>query len=87
MVTARSESKAKDFAARRSRFKDLLEVVVTGDLRVVGALDDLAKDVDVIIHCASVSCKLTHVFSSDFPRVNCFVVERFCPSSVRDHDI
>lgn len=55
MVTARSESKAKDFAEKRSRFNDLLEVVVTGDLSVVGAFDDLVKDVDVIIHCASVS--------------------------------
>ena len=55
MVTARSESKAKDFAQSRSRFKDLLEVTITGDLGTVGAFDDLAKDVDVIIHCASVS--------------------------------
>jgi len=55
VVTARSESKARDFAERRSRFKDLLEVVVTGDLRTFGAFDDLAMDVDVIIHCASVS--------------------------------
>ena len=55
VVTARSESKAKDLLQRRSRFKDLLEVVVTGDLGAVGAFDDLAKDVDVIIHCASVS--------------------------------
>ena len=55
MVTARSESKAKDFAQGRSKFKDLLEVTVTGDLNAVGAFDDLAKDVDVIIHCASVS--------------------------------
>ena len=55
VVTARSESKAKDFVQRRSRFKDLLEVVITGDLTGVGAFDDLAKDVDVIIHCASVS--------------------------------
>jgi len=55
VVTARSESKAKDFAERRSRFKDLLKVTVTGDLGAVGAFDDLSKDVDVIIHCASVS--------------------------------
>jgi ribonuclease BN (tRNA processing enzyme) len=55
VMTARSESKAKDFAERRSRFKDLLKVIVVGDLRAVGAFDDLAKDVDVIIHCASVS--------------------------------
>ena len=61
MVTARSESKANDFAERRSRFKDLLEVVVTGDLTAVGAFDDLAKDVDVIIHCASVSHSLYHL--------------------------
>ena len=58
MVTARSESKAKDLVERRSRFKDLLKVVVTGDLSAVGAFDDLAKDVDVIIHCASVSFQL-----------------------------
>ena len=58
VVTARSESKAKDFAERRSRFKDLLEMVVTGDLSAFGAFDsDLAIDVDVIIHCASVSRK------------------------------
>lgn len=57
VVTTRSESKAKDFAERRSRFKDLLEVVVTGDLSASGAFDDLAMDVDVIIHCASVSRK------------------------------
>lgn len=62
VVTARSESKAKDFAERRSRFKDLLEVVVTGDLSVVGAFDDLAKDADVIIHCANVSCKLSLIY-------------------------
>ena len=55
MVAARSESKAEDLVEKRSRFKDLLEVVVTGDLSAVGAFDDLAKDVDVIIHCASVS--------------------------------
>ena len=65
VVAARSESKAKDFAERRSRFKDSLEVVVTGDLRAFGAFDDIAKDVDVIIHCANVSCKL--------PRVLCFL--------------
>ena len=59
MVTARSESKAEDFAERRSRFKDLLEVVVTGDLSAIGAFDDIAKDVDVIIHCASVSRELS----------------------------
>ena len=53
VVTTRSESKAKDFAERRSRFKDLLEVVVTGDLSASGVFDD----VDVIIHCASVSRK------------------------------
>jgi hypothetical protein len=55
VVTARSESKANDFAERRFRFKELLEVVITGDLTAVGAFDDLAKDVDVIIHCANVS--------------------------------
>ena len=59
MVAARSESKAKDFAQKRSRYKELLEVVVTGDLTTVGAFDDLAKDVDVIIHCASVSHSLS----------------------------
>ena len=73
-MTARSESKAKDFAQRRSRFKDLLEVAVTGDLCVIGAFDDLAKDVDVIVHCASVSPIL--VFPELF-RVNRFgTVER-----------
>ena len=55
VVTARSESKAKDFMERRSRFKDLLEVVITGDLTAIGAFDNLPKNVDVIIHCASVS--------------------------------
>ena len=63
MVTARSESKAKDFAQRRSRFKDLLEVTITGDLSAVGAFDELAKDVDVIIHCASVSFQLSAFLS------------------------
>ena len=63
VVTARSESKAEDFAHMRSKFKGLLKVVVTGDLGAVGAFDDLAKDVDVIIHCASVSCHLP-IFSS-----------------------
>lgn len=83
VVTARSESKAKDFAESRSRFKDLLEVVVTGDLSAVGAFDDLAKDVDVIIHCASVSCKLSNLLW-----VNRFeTVERFRLASSRDHDI
>ena len=61
VVSARSESKAKDFAERRSRFKDLFEVVVTGGLGAIGAFDDLAKGVDVIIHCASVSSKLSHI--------------------------
>ena len=61
VVSARSGSKAKDFAEMRSRFKDLLEVVVTGDLSAIGAFDDLAKDVDVIIHCASVSFKLFYI--------------------------
>lgn len=60
VVTARSESKAKNFVERRSRFKDLLQVVVTGDLTAVGAFDDLAKDVEVIIHCASVSVNLEY---------------------------
>lgn len=84
MVTARSESKAKDFAERRSRFKDLLEVTITGDLSAVGSFDDLAKDVDVIIHCASVS------FDSRLSwfalRANCFgMVERGSTlSSIRD---
>lgn len=55
VTTARSESKATGFMERRSRFKNSLEMVVTGDLTAVGAFDDLAKDVDVIIHCASVS--------------------------------
>jgi len=55
VVTARSESKAKDFVQGRSRFKDLLKVTITGDLSAVGAFDDLAKDVEVIVHCASVS--------------------------------
>ena len=64
VVTARSESKAKDLVERRSRLKDLLKVVVTGDLSAVGAFDDLAKDVDVIIHCASVSFQLFIVVSS-----------------------
>ena len=69
VVTARSESKAKEFVERRSRFKDLLEIVVTGDLTAVGAFDDLVKDVDVIIHCASVSVVAIRVFiSSDLPR-------------------
>ena len=58
VVTARSESKAKGLIQRRSRFKDLLKVIITGDLSTVGAFDDPAKDVDVIIHCASVSCQL-----------------------------
>ena len=62
VVTARSESKAKDFAETRSRFKDLLEVVVTGDLTAVGAFDGLARDFDVIIHCASVSRHLSTSF-------------------------
>ena len=62
MVAARFESEAKDLAERRSRFKDLLEGVVTGDLEAVGAFGDSVKDVDVIIHCANVSCKLPRVF-------------------------
>jgi len=62
VVTARSESKAKDFAETRSRLKDLLEVVVTGDLTAVGAFDGLARDFDVIIHCASVSRHLSTSF-------------------------
>ena len=76
MVTARSKSKAKDLVERRSGFKDLLEVVVTGDLSAVGAFDDLAKDVDVIIHCASVSFQLFIVVSL---RANRF---RGCPIHV-----
>jgi uncharacterized protein YbjT (DUF2867 family) len=65
VVAARSESKAKDFVETRSGFKDLLEVVVTGDLTAAGAFDDLAKDVDVIIHCASVSY-LTFMLDGSF---------------------
>lgn len=88
MVTARSESKAKDFTERRSRFKDLLEVVVTGDLSAIGAFDNLAKDVDVIIHCASVSRELFYIFASGLPRMNRIqMVERFHPSSIHDHDL
>ena len=59
MVAAGSESGANGFGERRSGFRDLLEVVVTGDLDAVGAFDDLAKDVDLIIHCASVSFQLS----------------------------
>ena len=62
VATARSESKAKDFAERRSGFKHLLEMVIAGDLTVVGAFDDPAKDFDVMIYCASVSY-LTSMFS------------------------
>ena len=58
VATARSESKAVDLIQRRSKFKDLLEVVVTDDLSAVGAFDDLVKDVDVVIHCVSVSLNL-----------------------------
>lgn len=65
VVTARSESKAMDFVERRSRFKDLLEIVVTGDLTSVGAFDDLTRDVDVIIHCASV--RLLSIFNRSSP--------------------
>ena len=74
MVTARSEPKTKDLMGRRSKFNDLPEVVATGDLSAVGAFDDLAKDVDVIIHCASVSFQPFIVVSS---RVN-----RFCGCSI-----
>ena len=74
VVTARSEPKTKDLMERRSRFKDLPEVVVTGDLSAVGAFDDLTKDVDVIIHCASVSFQPFIVVSS---RMN-----RFCGCSI-----
>ena len=85
MVSARSESKAKDFTESRSRFKDLLEVVVTGDLSAIGAFVDLAKDVDVIIHCASVSSKLLHIYVSSVCRG--WVVEggRCHPSPIHDH--
>ena len=69
VVTARSEFKAKVFAERRSRFKDLLEIVVTGNLTAVGAFDGLAKNVDVVIHCASVSVFAIRIFiSSGLPR-------------------
>ena len=69
VVAARSESKAKDSVERRSKFKDLLRIVVTGDLTAVGAFDDLVEDVDVIIHCASVSVvAIRVVISSDLPR-------------------
>ena len=74
VVTARSEPKTKDLMGRRSKFNDLPEVVATGDLSAVGAFDDLAKDVDVIIHCASVSFQPFIVVSS---RVN-----RFCGCSI-----
>jgi hypothetical protein len=74
VVTARSESKAEVFMQRRSRFSGSLEMVVTGDLTgAVGAFDDLAKDVDVIIHCASVSS----VVRSISPRI--FVMGRRTP--------
>jgi ribonuclease BN (tRNA processing enzyme) len=63
VVTARSEAKAKGFMERRARFKDLLEIVVTGDLTAVGAFDELANGADVIIHCASVSYFSIHVYT------------------------
>ena len=62
VVTAKSESEANGFAESRSRFKIPPKVVITGDLSAIGAFDELAKDVDVMIHCAGVSCQLSTFF-------------------------
>jgi len=53
--TGRSQSKADQMKARRAEYGDLFSVAITGDLTAPDVFDDVVKDVDVVIHVASVS--------------------------------
>jgi nucleoside-diphosphate-sugar epimerase len=40
---------------RRAKYGDLFSMVITGDLTAPNVFDDVVRDVDVVIHVASVS--------------------------------
>ena len=62
--TGRSQSKADEMKARRAKHGDLFFMVITGDLTAPDVFDDVVKDVDVVIHVASVSSS-PHYFFGD----------------------
>ena len=53
--TGRSQSKADQMKAHRAKYGDLFSMVITGDLTAPDVFDDVVKDVDVVMHVASVS--------------------------------
>ena len=63
--TGRSQSKADEMKARRAKHGDLFSMVITGDLTAPDVFDDVVKDVDVVIHVASVSSSPSHYLFGD----------------------
>ena len=63
--TGRSQSKADEMKARRAKHGDLFFMVITGDLTAPDVFDDVVKDVDVVIHVASVSSSPSHYLFGD----------------------
>ena len=53
--TGRSQSKANEMKTRRAKYGDLFSMAITGELTAPNVFDDVVKDVDVVIHVASVS--------------------------------
>jgi uncharacterized protein YbjT (DUF2867 family) len=65
-AVARSKQKADDFLAARPNYTAKLDFYFIEDLTTPGAFDDAVKDVDGIIHIASVSgVHLSPLFSSN----------------------
>ena len=63
--TGRSQSKASEMKARRAKYGDLFSMVITGDLTAPDIFDDVVKDVDVVIHVASVSSSPSYYLFGD----------------------
>ena len=63
--TGRSQSKANEMKARRAKYQDFFSMAITGDLTTPGVFDDVVKDVDVVIHVASVSSSPSHCSFAD----------------------
>ena len=63
--TGRSQSKASEMKARRAKYGDLFSMVITGDLTAPDVFDDVVKDVDVVIHVASVSSSPSYYLFGD----------------------
>lgn len=62
--TARSQSKANQVKTRREKYGDLFSMAITGDLAAPDVFDEVVKDVDVVIHVASVSLPSPHAHST-----------------------